>query len=459
MPNSSSDTQRFEELKEAGRVIGTLAQDEAAFTRAAEAFRAQNAEAFQSELSKLDLLRRCHLICRWFCSKHCIFICSRLCREPFHPLEPSAQIKEMREFAQVTAHLTADDVLLRAFLAAVDSVDEKAFNDLLVKTKWQRFCHQICHFLCIVRCRLICELLCPPPPLITEVSFIPTSQIDNAGFGAGPSFGSAATPVDSKSAGVGDHPFGSSTNIRGVFEIANPFQYKVEFGPALVGPWTPITTPMQDFRFNPAFPPGPLFLNYVRIPDVNGWYNISDMGLAGFDNLTNWITTSVADAVYHLRLTVRNTLLAEFMSPLVLARIDNTAPTKPAITLQLQTPDGKRTKLGCCETVKQGNGNKVVITLQASDANFSSIGVSLLGGCGSGVGIVDVNGVALSKTYNGNTADTGYPVPTDFVWDPWAAKVDPCCYLIYVTINDRAILNDAWSGGHPSVNWQSITIA
>jgi hypothetical protein len=195
------------------------------------------------------------------------------------------------------------------------------------------------------------------------------------------------------------------------------------------------------------------------VADINGWYNVSEIGLAGFDNLTNWITTTVVDGLYYLRLTVRNAALAEFASPLVPVLIDNTAPTKPAITLQLQTPDGKRTKLGCCETVKQGDGNKVVITLQASDANFSHIDVSLLGGCGFGTGIVDTGGVALSKTYNGNTADTGYPVPTEFIWDPWAAKIAPCCYLIYVSIYDRAILNDAWSGGHSNVNWQSITIA
>src|SRR6266478_6073451 len=99
MPDTgSSEVQRLEELRETGRVIGKLAEDEATFTRTAEAF--------------------------------------------------PAQIKEMREFAQATARLTADDALLKAFLIAVDNVDEKAFNELLVRTKWQRFCHQICHFLC-----------------------------------------------------------------------------------------------------------------------------------------------------------------------------------------------------------------------------------------------------------------------------------------------------------------------
>src|SRR5262249_43923836 len=162
------------------------------------------------------LLERCHLICRWFCSKHCIFVCSRLCREPIAVLEPAARVQEMLEFARITAQIASDDALLKAFIAAVDNEDEKAFNDLLVKNKWQRFCHQICHFICFIRCRLVCKRFCPPPPLITEVSFIPTSQIDVSGYGSGPSFGSAATQADNKPAGIGDHPFGASTNIRGV---------------------------------------------------------------------------------------------------------------------------------------------------------------------------------------------------------------------------------------------------
>ena len=85
--------------------------------------------------------------------------------------------------------------------------------------------------------------------------------------------------------------------------------------------------------------------------------------------------------------------------------------------------------------------------------------IATLGGCGWSFPIVDTGGTSLSKTYNGNTADTGYPVATEFLWDPWAAKIDPCCYLIDVRINDRAIINNSWSGGHPNENWRSITIA
>ena len=120
---------------------------------------------------------------------------------------------------------------------------------------------------------------------------------------------------------------------------------------------------------------------------------------------------------------------------------------------------GTRTKLGCCEEVEQGKGNLLVITLRASDANFSAISVQLLGGCGASYALVATDGTPLSKTYNGSIADTGYPVDTEFLWDPWAAGVSPCCYLIYVTISDRAIVNNYWSGGHQSSNWHSITIA
>ena len=115
--------------------------------------------------------------------------------------------------------------------------------------------------------------------------------------------------------------------------------------------------------------------------------------------------------------------------------------------------------MGCCEKVERGKGNLVVITITAWDENFSSINVALLGGCGWSFPIVDTGGTSLSKTYNGNIADTGYPVATEFLWDPWAAKIDPCCYLIDVRINDRAIINNSWSGGHPNENWRSITIA
>lgn len=456
-----SGDERIAELRQTGEAVGKLAENEAAFTRTVEAFRAQNAADFRGELRELGLLRFCILICRWLCSKHCVFICSKLCKEPGR-IPDQLPIAEIREFAKVTARLASDEVLLKRFVEAVDREDVSAFNRLLAELKWEPFCHQLCHFLCVVRCRRVCRLLCPPPPLITEVGYIPTNHIDPEGRASGPSLPPGTTPADNKPAGVGDHPFGGLENVRGVFNIAGPFQYKVEFATAPGGPWTPIMETIDDLYIDPLFlSPGHAspIMTQPRSPVAGGWYNVSEMGLLGLDNLTNWPTPADRDRRYYLKLTVRNAALSEFESPLVPVRVDNGVPNLAVIDLQLQTPDGKRRKLGCCEEVERGKGNLVVITLTGSDENFSRIDAVLLGGCGASFPIIDRGGIPLSKTYNGDTTDTGYPVPTEFLWDPWAAKIDPCCYLIDVRIYDRAIVNNSWSGGHSSENWHSITIA
>jgi hypothetical protein len=450
--------ERLAELRASGEAVAKLAEDEKQFNRVFEAYRAQDAEAFQAGLVAVGLLERCRLICRWMCIKHCGHICVRLCGPE---KEQELDIKEVREFALASGRIARDEALLKQLVDIVDREDVKAWREIIAKLELQRFCHQLCRWLCVVRCRLVCRLLCPPPPLLTKVAYIPTSQIDAQGYAAGPSNPPGTTPADNKPAGVGDHPFGGLANIRGVFNVAGATQYRVEHRVSPAGVWTPITASIADYKFNPAWPnPGePLFLDYTRTPTGDGWYTISEMGLAGPDYLTDWQTPAVADELHDLRLTVRTAALTEFFSPLVPARIDNVSPIKPAITLQLQMPDGTRTPLGCCEEIKQGDGNLLVITLQASDPNFSSISANLLGGCGASFAIVATDGTPLSKTYNGDKTDTGYPVPTEFLWDPWKAGVDPCCYLIYVQIWDRAIVNNSWSGAHHTANWHSITIA
>jgi len=452
MANEISQGERLTELRQTGEAIGKLAKDEAAFTRTVEAFRARDAEKFQSELSRLGLLPFCILICRWLCSKHCVFLCRRLCREG----QGEVSIAEMREFALITQQLASNEALLKRFLEAVDREDADGFNKLLAEMKWQRFCHQLCHYLCQVRCRYVCKLLCPPRPVITEVGLIPTSQIDATGRAAGPSFPPGPTSPDNKPAGVGDHPFGGLANIQGVFNIASPFQYKVEWATAPAGPWTPILTAIYDFDCS-VWP----FTYYYRSPDPQGWYNVADMGCLGKQYLTDWQTPNDRDKLYYLKLTVRNSALAEFESMVVPARVDNGSPQPqpPVIELELQLPNGTRRKLGCCEKVEQGDGNLVVIKLQAWDENFSHIDVELIGGCNASYPIVDKGGTPLSKTYNGNVADTGYPTLTEFLWDPWKDKVSPCCYVIDVRIYDRVIANNTWSGGHAAEGWRSITIA
>ncbi len=455
MNEGSAPDDRIAELRASGEAVGRLAADPDVFRKALDAFRAQDAEAFQGVLAQADLLGVCRLVCRWLCSKHCIFVCLRLCGPPEEQPEPD--VEEWRRFAELTARIAEDEGLVRRLIDAVDREDVDAWRHLVDELNAGPFCHQLCHWLCLVRCRLVCELLCPPPPLITKVGFIPTSQIDSAGQAAGPSFPPGLTPFDNKPGGVGDHPYGGTTNIRGVFDIASPAQYKVEYATGPAGPWNAITTPVPDYRFNPAWFPGsnqPIFIYYTRAPaSGSDWYDISAMGLAGADYLTDWLTTAVPDGLYYLKLTVRTAALVEFASPLVAACVDNTAPAgpltggKPKITIRQGDHE-----LGCCESVSRAGG-PLTITIEAEDVNFSSLSVDLYGGCGASTHI-------FGKTYNGNTADTGAPAPgIDITWDPWAARVEPCCYVIFFRIRDRAITGNAWGGGHENESWLSITIS
>jgi len=105
----------------------------------------------------------------------------KLCRQPLVPAE-EIPIGEWRDFALATRRIAADPALLQRLIDAVDRGDALAFDALVKQLGPERFCHQLCHWLCLVRCRYICRLLCPPPPLITEVGFIPTGQIDVQGY-------------------------------------------------------------------------------------------------------------------------------------------------------------------------------------------------------------------------------------------------------------------------------------
>ena len=98
----SDDTtdDRLDDLRETAEAVGRLADDKAAFGRAVEAFRAQDVDAFRDVLGRFDLLDRCHLICRWLCSKHCVFVCFKLAG-PVREAPAELPIEEVRRFAKV----------------------------------------------------------------------------------------------------------------------------------------------------------------------------------------------------------------------------------------------------------------------------------------------------------------------------------------------------------------------
>lgn len=437
----TSSIDRLDELTQTVEAANKLAEDADTFTRALAAFRSEDAETFQSELSRAGLLPHCRLICRWFCSKHCVFICKKLAG----PIESGGELdpKEVLDFTRATRVIAADRSLLAELVKALDDGDADAFQMLLKRAGVDaRYWHQLCHWLCVVKCRHVCRKLCPFLPSITKVGLIPATQISPAGYGAGPSAPAGLTPADSFSPGsMGHHPFGGLTSVQGsIFGVANVEAYKVESSPnpTAAGPWTPMVNPVADFDLS-------TLTDYQRSP-VGDWFLVSDMGLYRTD-LANW-STPAPDGLYYLKLTVRNTVAVEFESGLVPVLVDNTFPSD--FTFKI-SQGGEA--LPCCGSKVSQEGGPLEITVTGQDANFAALSITLRGGC-------NVSYPVFSKSYDGNILDTGAPPPgITFTYDPWAAGVEPCCYVLEVVVNDRAIVSNTVYANHGVSSVQSITIA
>ena len=82
MADQSFELDVFRDLMEQAGAIRQLIRDEKAFTAAYEAFRAGNSQEFHAILQRLHLLPQCRLVCEWFRSKECIFLCLELCGPP-----------------------------------------------------------------------------------------------------------------------------------------------------------------------------------------------------------------------------------------------------------------------------------------------------------------------------------------------------------------------------------------
>jgi hypothetical protein len=475
----SSDDQRIDELRETAEAVGKLAADEEAFRQVVDAFRKQDVERFQLGLDRVGLIERCHLICRWLCSKHCVFICAKLCG----PLEEQREldVEEWRQFALTTARIAQDESLLKQFLDAVDREDVQAFRSLVDQLQLQRFCHQLCHWLCGLRCRRVCKIFCPQRPLITRVGSIPVEQINALGYASGPSIPPGYVGFPNPPAGYGDHPFGGLVWIMGIFNMPTATEYLVEVsstGPN--GSYSPILVgPQVGYDNNPAQPPPPpgppppgpppFLVQRTRGQSGGvdpGWFQINELTdsdggrlTTGEKTLLMW-PTSAPDGVYYLRLRVRDGLMNTRVSSPQVVRLDNTGPfplPRPTISLQLEKPDKTRVPLKCGK-VKKGDG-LIVVTIHAYDPNMSQIAVTARGNSNLSVPVVDITSTPLSKTYNGNIADQGYMIPTEFLWDPWNdPNIKPCCYLIYVEIWDRTIINNAFYGGHANTGWEALEI-
>jgi hypothetical protein len=453
------------DLRELAQAVAPLAEQPDAFKEAYEAYLAKDAGRFQSVLERVGLIDHCERICYFICKKHCVALCHRFC--PEGPAEPLS-VEEMIMFAGALSSLVKDEKAIRQLIDIFEAEDVNAWREWIKQHKMERFCHQLCHFLCDLRCKRVCVDLCPPKPLITRVGSIPISQIAPNGLGNGPSIPPFHVAAPNPPAGYGDHPFGASVWLMGVFNMPTATQYLVESsstGPG--GPYSPIlVTSVQGYNWVP-FPP--FVIPCTRFPSGGadpGWFNVSEIcdsdggpNTFGEKTLLYWQTSGLPDGIYYLRLRVRDGATTRVSAPQVV-RLDNTGPfplPRPTISLQLQKPDGTRVPLKCGQ-VKKGDG-LIVVTIHAYDPNFSRVAVTARGNSGLSVPVIDTSSIPLSKTYNGNLADQGYPVPTEFLWDPWNdPNIVPCCYVVYVEIWDRTILNDHYSGGHYNAGWEAIEI-
>jgi hypothetical protein len=473
------------ELQQTGEAIEKLSANPGAFKAAYEAFIAGDAAKFGAALGTVGIEDDCHWVCRFFCRKRCVGVCRKFCPKPSN-VEVNAE--EILGFAKAVGPLLRDQAFANRMCEIIRSGNVEAWNQEIERNNLQEYCYQLCVILCAECCQKHCHKVCPPNPLITRVANIPITQINALGFGNGPSYPLPPTfvPYPNPPAGVGDHPFGGLVELWGIFNMPTATEYLVEVSTAPGGPYNPILVgpqggydtidPTTGFSSQPPppvppDPPQPIgTFEYSRTRIQSGgldpgWFQIdqlcdSDGGrlTTGEKVLLTW-PTAPPDGVYYLRLRVRDGVTTRVSSPQVV-RLDNTGPfplPRPIITLQLQKPDGTRVPLKCAK-VRKGDG-LIVVTVQAYDPNMSQIAVTARGNSGLSVPVVSTTAVPLSETYNGDITNQGYVVPTEFLWDPWSdPNIVPCCYLIYVEVWDRAIINGFWSGGHYNAGWEAINI-
>ena len=450
----------LDELREIAAAAERLAKDEASFIEAFDAHAASDAGRFQAALERAGIADRCDLICVYFCVKRCGATCFKLC--PERPTR-AVDAKEVLEFTHAIARVAKDRRALERLLAIAEKEDKKAWDAELKKLELTRFCHQVCRFVCRTRCKRICRHLCARP-LITRISSIPTAQFDVQGFGHGPSVPPFQVPPPNPAAGVGDHPIGASSWLMGVFNFPSATQYKLEF-------WTfAVRAVGDDLRAGsglrehvPADPRHALPVGRAR-PGLVRRRRHPALGRRHHDGRREDARLlddpggrpllpapprprrldregqrpRAGAGRQHLPADAHHQARAED----ALRRLE-AAQMRPGEEGRRADPDHRR---GARRQLQRALGRR--------GGELEPVGARRRRPRG------DVRpAVPLSKTYNGNVADTGYPVPTSFIWDPWSdPKIVPCCYIVRIDIRDRAVLNNAWAGGHGGAGWEAIEI-
>lgn len=146
-------TEYLLEVKEAGRAIAALAEDERTFAQAAKAFEAGDRDAFRQALDTRNLLPHAWRICLWFCIWRCTRVCRRICVElPTAPPTP----RDLVELTRLLLPLRDNPALLKQFVEAMDRGDSQTLMQIVRELRLERFCFFVCYWICSLRCRRLC---------------------------------------------------------------------------------------------------------------------------------------------------------------------------------------------------------------------------------------------------------------------------------------------------------------
>src|SRR6476660_10268583 len=106
MESDQTKDPNIRELQQTAEVIQKLAGNEQAFSEAHAAFIVEDAVGFEAALNKVGIVEHCHIVCRFFCKKHCVGLCRRFC-----PLAQQGEVdqKEILAFANAFAPLFRDE--------------------------------------------------------------------------------------------------------------------------------------------------------------------------------------------------------------------------------------------------------------------------------------------------------------------------------------------------------------
>lgn len=285
------------ELRETGKALGRLVEDQAVFTRAADAFKKGAADAFRAVLDLPALIPWCVFICRWFCIWRCVRVCRILCKT-IPEKEPT--IPELREYAQLVARLTADPAQLRRLTDAVEREDVQTFGEIVEKFKLGRFCYFLCHWICWLHCSRFCRVVCPPIGPLPLWRYI--GGIDYLTQIASTPAGNGLTVADKRA-------FFDTLRLNGVLYqklLGSPMEYRFEvralpavaWAPVLpaqiartkIGSWTRFTgnlldpTEIKEYTVNGT--PGPNEITvipaadgWIKVPQEDNYWNTAGPGL------------------------------------------------------------------------------------------------------------------------------------------------------------------------------------